>query len=149
MELSCAGSTSSSRSTRASKTSDNMTELTKKPEKTHQDEAGEEEGEDEEEVDELVDELYEISSSGSEKLNDPTYEDPANVSEESSTSEEGPLSQWPKGTSFPAFNFARVGFTSAYIDSDGLPTFLAQLSRISYAWVISEYTALRTMLTAS
>ncbi|EIW59885.1 uncharacterized protein TRAVEDRAFT_20154 [Trametes versicolor FP-101664 SS1] len=96
MELSWAGSTS-----------DKTTVPTKTPNISRGIEAGEEEGEDEEEADELVDELYDISSSGSEKLADPTYEDPGNVSEESSTSEEGPLSQWPKSTGFPAFNFAR------------------------------------------
>lgn len=133
MELSWAGSASSSRSTRGSKISDKTAVPTKTPDISHKVEAGEEEGEDEEEVDELVDELYEISSSGSEKLADPTYEDPGNVSEESSTSEEGPLSQWPKGTGFPAFNFARVGFTSAYIDSGGLLMLPARLPRISYA----------------
>lgn len=117
MELSWAGSVSSKRSTRGAKTSDKTTVPTKTPNISHGIEAGEEEGEDEEEVDELVDELYDISSSGSEKLADPTYEDPGNVSEESSTSEEGPLSQWPKSTGFPAFNFARVSFQPAYTDN--------------------------------
>ncbi|OJT11996.1 hypothetical protein TRAPUB_11469 [Trametes pubescens] len=86
------------RSTTATESSKYMSAPTKAPDNAHEDQEGEDEGEDEEEVDELVDELDKISSSRSEKLADPTYQDPGNASEGSSTEEEeGSLSQWPKG----------------------------------------------------
>lgn len=102
------------RSTRVTNVNDSPNVATNASDNTY-------EGEEEEEVDELVDESDHISSSGSEKLADPTYEDPGHVSEDSSSDEESPLSQWPKGV--PNFAYARVRSTSVYADSGGLLTF--------------------------